>query len=277
MFGAPLPPVPRCGQASLWDLTARNPGAQYHFPNESAPASTDIRFDGNLSRTTALGQRMNQVADVVQSEPGQAEEPATDLDAKQLAEIVKKAGAGDEKAWRALIDLYSRRVYAMAKSRCSDPDQAEEITQSVFATIATKLAAGQYDEQGRFESWLFRVTMNRVRDEARRMKRHAQPTDPVEFGSVEANTDPAPATDTIQLNRLREAMCELSDSDREIVELRHHGAMSFKQMAVMLDEPVGTLLARHHRALRKLKAIIEGQMDSKPGETPNQESRGSDR
>jgi RNA polymerase sigma-70 factor, ECF subfamily len=220
---------------------------------------------------------MTQVADVVQSGPGRSEDPATDLDATQLAQIVKRAGSGDEKAWRELIDLYSRRVFAMAKSRCSDPALAEEITQSVFATIATKLAAGQYNEQGRFESWLFRVTMNRVRDEARRMKRHAQPTDPVEFGTVEGKTEQATGTDAIRLDQLRTAMNSLSDSDREVIELRHHGAMSFKQMSAMLDEPVGTLLARHHRALRKLKAIIEGYAEGQEDEKPNQESRGSDR
>jgi len=69
-------------------------------------------------------------------------------------------------------------VFAMARSRVRDDDMAEEITQSVFATIATKLTRDGYDERGRFESWLFRITMNRVRDEFRRLKRHAATTDP---------------------------------------------------------------------------------------------------
>lgn len=221
---------------------------------------------------------MTQVADSVRVEPGEEEDPATNPDAKRLAEIVARAGSGDEGAWRELIDLYSRRVYAMAKSRCSDPGLAEEITQSVFATISSKLSAGQYDEQGRFEAWLFRVTMNRIRDEARRMKRQAQPTDPSEFGSVEGKNQETEATDEIRLNQLRAAMNELSGPDREVIELRHHGAMSFKQMAGLLDEPVGTLLARHHRALRKLKLIIEDNEDeTSEDETIEPESRGSDK
>jgi len=56
--------------------------------------------------------------------------------------------------------------------------------------------------------------------------------------------------------RLRRAMALLPEADREIVELRHHVGMSFKQMADLLDEPLGTLLARHHRALRKLKMLM---------------------
>lgn len=227
----------------------------------------------NLRLLRSLGQRMTQVADSVHLESESEGDPATDLDAQQLVGIVQRAGAGDEAAWRELIDLYSRRVFAMAKSRCSDPTLAEEITQSVFATISSKLSAGQYDEQGRFEAWLFRVTMNRIRDEARRMKRHAQPTDPIEFSGVQGKRQDSAAADEAKIDQLRKAMNGLSEADREVVELRHHGAMSFKQMAELLDEPVGTLLARHHRALRKLKVLIEGSEE----EEQDQESRGSDK
>jgi RNA polymerase sigma-70 factor (ECF subfamily) len=52
-------------------------------------------------------------------------------------------------------------------------------------------------------------------------------------------------------------MEKLAEGDRDVIELRHHGGLSFKQMADLLDEPVGTLLARHHRALRKLKEAME--------------------
>jgi RNA polymerase sigma-70 factor (ECF subfamily) len=51
-------------------------------------------------------------------------------------------------------------------------------------------------------------------------------------------------------------MGTLSESDREVIELRHHAGLSFKQIAELVNEPLGTLLARHHRALRKLKAAM---------------------
>lgn len=173
-----------------------------------------------------------------------------------LPDLLARSARGDEQAWRDLIGLYSRRVFAMAKSRCRRDDLAEEITQSVFATVATKVPSGGYTEQGRFESWLFRVTMNRVRDEARRQARHAVPTDPASFSDRPAGAahHPAEATD---ITALRHALDELTEADRTIVELRHQGGLSFKQIAETLDEPMGTVLARHHRALRKLKEIIE--------------------
>ncbi len=188
--------------------------------------------------------------------------PQSDDDT-EVAGLLAAASRGDETAWRELIGRYGRRVFALAKSRCQRADIAEEVTQSVFATVATKLGQGQYTEQGRFESWLFRVAMNRIRDEMRRLKRHAEPTDPA---SLSVLPDPgARAQDRIgteeaaALSRLRAAMSELPDADRKIVELRHHGGMSFKQMSELLNEPLGTLLARHHRALRKLKQLMGGE------------------
>jgi RNA polymerase sigma-70 factor (ECF subfamily) len=205
-----------------------------------------------------------------------------------LPRLLQAAATGDEDAWRSVVQLYARRVYALARSRlCShgvggrgaehtrrpqqrsfSPDGlfvqghdiAEEVTQSVFVTVASKLSSGEYTEQGRFESWLFRVAMNRIRDEVRRSRRQAAPTDPDALdGRAGAPGDAeAPTHAGDEIASLRRAMAELSEQDREIVELRHHAGLSFKQMADLLAEPLGTLLARHHRALRKLKELMTG-------------------
>jgi len=177
--------------------------------------------------------------------------------------LVERACAGEEPAWEELIDLYGRRVFALAKSRVRSPELAEEIAQSVFATVAVKLRGGSYRDSGRFEAWLFRIAMNRVRDEIRRQRRNATPTDPSSLVGLGGRTHATDAgSDEIdgdgELGLLRRAMGELGDADREVIELRHHGQMSFKEMAEVLDEPMGTLLARHHRALKKLRGLMDG-------------------
>lgn len=173
-----------------------------------------------------------------------------------LSPLLLAASRGDGAAWREILNRYGRRVFALAKSRCKDSDVAEEITQSVFATVAAKLGSGEYNERGRFESWLFRVAMNRVRDHIRRLRRRIEINDH-DTSSLRPAEPNEPQSDSSSLEHLRQAMDSLSDSDREIIELRHHGGLSFKQIADSLEEPIGTLLARHHRALRKLKEIME--------------------
>jgi len=176
---------------------------------------------------------------------------------ERLAGLLEAAARGDDAAWGELIRLYGRRVFALAKSRCRDPELAEEITQSVFVTVASTLKKAAYNERGRFEPWLFRITMNRVRDEMRRRSRQAEPTDPTLLVNVRSvGPDAAEATAGPVFGRLRSALGQLTGADREVVELRHHAQMSFKAIAELLDEPIGTVLARHHRALKKLKDLI---------------------
>lgn len=189
-----------------------------------------------------------------QDRPG---EPGVDL-----TRLLASAASGDEGAWRSVVDLYARRIFALARTRCRNDDVAEEITQSVFVTVASKLADGGYTEEGRFEAWLFRVAMNRIRDEVRRAKRRGPHAGSEALEGVGAG---APATTPEdELERLRSAMLGLPEQDREVIQLRHHGGLSFKQMSELLGEPVGTLLARHHRALRKLKTMLTAERTAEP-------------
>lgn len=180
------------------------------------------------------------------------------------ADVLARAAAGDDQAWRRVLEAYGRRVFAMAFSRLRDPDIAEELTQAVFVKVAEQWASGDYTEQGRFESWLFRITMNQIRDEARKRRRRAGRLAPAGSLDTTPNQDePAPdKTEQYETDRMRAAIEQLSESDRDIITLRHQGGMGFKAMAALLNEPVGTLLARHHRALKKLRTLMETASDA---------------
>ncbi|MBL9031859.1 MAG: sigma-70 family RNA polymerase sigma factor [Phycisphaerae bacterium] len=183
----------------------------------------------------------------------QAHDPQPE-DADELSRLLAAAAAGDPEAWREVVRRYARRVFALAKSRCRNNEVAEEVTQSVFATVAAKLGGGGYSERGRFEAWLFRVAMNRIRDQIRRRTRQRTPVDGAAALEDAAGSDTLP----VDLSALRAAMDRLSEADREVVELRHHAGMGFREMSELLGEPLGTLLARHHRALRKLRGLLQG-------------------
>lgn len=180
--------------------------------------------------------------------------------------LLARAVRGEEAAWKELVTAYSGRVYGLLRSQGAAPELAEEITQSVFCTLAAKLS--DYVEGGRFESWLFRIAVNRLRDDARRKRRHAKPAGENEV--LEALAGAAPdrsveRADAEEISALRTALLRLSETDREVIDLRHIAGMSFKQIADHLGEPMGTLLARHHRALGKLRAILQPEA---PVESP---------
>ncbi len=186
-------------------------------------------------------------------------------------ELLQQAAQGDESAWRTIVNEYMPRVFGLIRSKCGNDDLAAEITQSAFATVAEKI--GSYDESGRFEQWLFRIAVNRLRDEMRRRGRQATPVEEQALvglaGAAESNDD-APSSGLAlsdDLAALRTALERLSDIDQRVIHLRHVGGLSFRQIAEVLSEPQGTVLARHFRALKKLRELL----DAKPPES------GSDR
>ncbi len=180
-----------------------------------------------------------------------------DFDSEQLATLVARAARGDQDAWRQIVERCAPRMHAIIRAQCRDHDLAEEIVQSTFCTVVRTLPT--YEEGGRFESWMMRIAMNRLRDEMRRRGRQAVPTEEntlvLMAGGEESNPDPEARRP--ESARLQKALDRLPDADREIIHLRHVGGLGFKQIAEALDTPIGTLLARHHRALRKLRGFLE--------------------
>ncbi len=178
-----------------------------------------------------------------------------------LDEILQNAAAGDQDAWRSLIQTYSGRVFGLLYRQCANGELAQEITQATFVKVVTKLS--EYREQGRFEPWLFRIAMNTLRDEMRRKKRHASTVDlnstpPESIGhSHDQQTPFDQLQQTEEHDQLRQAVKQLPDADQKILYMRYTAELSFAQIAESLDEPLGTVLARGHRALKKLKKIIE--------------------
>jgi len=180
-----------------------------------------------------------------------------DSDPVELQTLLRRASGGDSGAWRAIVAEFAPRLFGLLRAHCHDSELAEEIAQSTFCTLAAKI--GEYVESGRFESWLFRIAMNRLRDEMRRRARQARTMDAEPMQAIAAG--PRAGTSKVAAVELRDAlaraMARLPEQDREIIELRHTGGMSFKALSDYYEEPVGTLLARHHRALRKLRGILE--------------------
>ena len=204
---------------------------------------------------------MNESADHElndQSDERAAERADALIEAARRAEFEQqlvRAAAGDSAAWRVVVNAFAPRVHGLLRAQCRDDELAEDITQSTFCTIATKL--GSYIENGRFEAWLFRIAMNRLRDEMRRRARQARTMDGEAFKRVAGASNNESGFVSVEVrDQLRLALSRMTEADREIIDLRHIGGLSFKALSDFYEEPVGTLLARHHRALKKLKAML---------------------
>jgi len=216
--------------------------------------------------------------------------PRTDLaasaaqDAVTTQALITLAAAGDAQAWSDLVHRYTPRVFGLLVKSCSDRDLAEELTQLTFVKLVEKLDGfAGYQEQGKFEPWLFRVAMNALRDEKRRSKRQARTMDmspgassgssdtkqawaaaqqEVVMGGPSQGEDPLEVLDRAeQVDLLKEAVKTLSEADQHVLYLRHTAGLSFQDIADTLQQPLGTVLARGHRAVGKLRKILQDQLE----------------
>ncbi len=178
-----------------------------------------------------------------------------------LEETLQRAAAGDEAAWREIVEAYTPRVFGLIRAQCGSVDLAEEITQSTFCTVVEQI--GRYAEVGRFESWLFRIAINRLRDEMRRRRRQANPVESETLVGLAGAGHDAPevaGAGPEEVAALQGALARLSEADRQVIHLRHFTGLSFAAIAGILGEPLGTVLARQHRALKKLRQHL-GETD----------------
>ena len=175
------------------------------------------------------------------------------LDRERLSIVLQAAIGGDEAAWSRIVNDFSPQVFRVVLAQCRDPELAEEVTQSTFCTVVNKLS--DYTELGKFESWLFRIALNRLRDEMRRRSRQAlSMADDTLRAVAPAQEVPVSATEGQEvLKGLHLAMSELPEPEQQVLHLRHVAQMSFKAIAEVLDEPMGTVLARHFRAIKRLR------------------------
>jgi RNA polymerase sigma-70 factor (ECF subfamily) len=187
------------------------------------------------------------------------------MDAAAIADLLTRCQAGDRAAWDVLVDQYWRRLFGFALRATGSAEVAQDLVQETFLRIVQRL--GKYDDRGKFEAWLFRILVNLIRDQGRAKTRRRTQSTTVDKGGQRgdltddiANTTPLPPTVLEQsedAQRLREAIGKLSETDRQILLLRHEADMPFKDIAKVLNCPIGTVLARAHRALGKLRVLME--------------------
>ena len=187
------------------------------------------------------------------------------MDQAGLDRLIRRARKHDPEALSALVDTYGARVFGLLYRMTGSRDTAEDLLQETFLRVVRMI--GQYEHTGRFEAWLFRIAANLVRDRARRAKHRGRTLTldglasdgEAETRSVPDGSQPDPGqklADKEAGERLDAALKGLSEMDREIVLLRHFSELSFKEIADVLQIPLGTALARAHRALKRLRAEL---------------------
>jgi RNA polymerase sigma factor (sigma-70 family) len=165
------------------------------------------------------------------------------------AQLVARARAGDHDAWREIVERYSRYVYAITASFRFRQQDAEDIFQDVFARAYEHLGTLRDDEALR--PWLAALTRRLGIDRLRAGGRE-QVTDQLEGEAVDDRLE-----ELDEAFDVREALAELPDHCREILDRFFARDESYRTIGDALDLPSGTIASRISRCLKRLRDLLE--------------------
>jgi RNA polymerase sigma-70 factor (ECF subfamily) len=180
--------------------------------------------------------------------------PESHPDTLADADLVSRCRRGDDGAWAELVERFSRYVYAIVVRgfHLAGPD-AEDVFQDVFARTYERLATLRDDAAIRpFIGQLTRrLAVDRLRQAARTPPNAELGDGPAAEEDVFARLDDALA--------VREALAELPDDSREVLERFFARDESYRTIGEALNLPAGTVASRISRGLAKLRVELEGR------------------
>jgi RNA polymerase sigma-70 factor (ECF subfamily) len=186
---------------------------------------------------------------------------------------------GDSAAFAEVFDEYSDWIYNVAFRRTGSWVTAEEIVSTVFLEAWRQRAAITEDD-GSIRSWLLGVTLNLIRRHWRQADRQRRAT--LRLGSDEAyldhSGDVAERIDAEQaMNRILESLERITDDQREVVQLWAWEELTYDEISVVLDVPVGTVKSRLHRARDALQHTLDDRHASPKSRQPDPSQAVTDR
>lgn len=174
--------------------------------------------------------------------------------------LVRRLQAGDELAYRSLVERYQSRILGLARGIVGNHEDAEEIAQRVFVNVF--LSIGKFGGRSSIFTWIHRIALN----ECYSMLRARKPTVPLETedadGSVSEHLlkrDPGPNWDNVvlqrdYLNRLLEA---IPDRDKHLLFLREVEGLSVAEVAEGTGMSENSVKIRLCRARQRLTRAAE--------------------
>jgi len=170
-----------------------------------------------------------------------------------LAQIITGCKKGDADCFSQLVEMYASRCYGYFYRLTGNKDTCDELLSILFAKLVEKI--GSY-KGGSFESWLFRIASNIFHDYLRSKHRYTKLLD-ARISHLESEITEPKQSNNVRFDKLQMQLGRLDADTRELIMLRFYSQLSFKEIARMRYEPIGTSLSKLHRGLKKLRELME--------------------
>jgi RNA polymerase sigma-70 factor (ECF subfamily) len=183
--------------------------------------------------------------------------------------LVERVQKGDKRAFDLLINKYQHRIVSLVGRYVNDPADAMDVAQEAF--IKAYRAIGRFRGDSAFYTWLYRIAINTAKNWLVARKRRPPATD-IDAGDAEQYDVESRLKEqgTPENEMLREeikrvvydTIAGLPEDLRTAIMLREMEGMSYEDIAVTMDCPIGTVRSRIFRAREaideKLKPLLDG-------------------
>jgi RNA polymerase sigma factor (sigma-70 family) len=183
--------------------------------------------------------------------------------------LIDMAVGGDDKAYAKLLQRYKRPVYHMILRMVRNVDDAEDLTIESFAKSFRSLH--KFKKDFTFSTWLFRIATNNTIDFIRKKKLNTLSIEntytdddgqSVSLDIEDENLNPQEEAIKGQREELMQVFVSmLPGKYQKLVRLRYFNELSYEEIAVELDAPLGTVKAQLHRARELMYDIVKNKKD----------------
>lgn len=186
--------------------------------------------------------------------------------------LVERVQSGDRNAFGLLVSKYQRRLLRLIMRMVRDPAEAEDVTQEAF--VKAYRALPNFRGDSAFYTWLYRIGVNTAKNwllaQGRRMPTFSEIGDDDSSG-IEAGEllrdDETP--DRVLMSRqigatVNAAMDALPEDLRTAISLREIDGLSYEEIALVMDCPIGTVRSRIFRAREAIAARLRPLLDAGP-------------
>ncbi|MGE5463368.1 MAG: RNA polymerase sigma factor [Syntrophothermus sp.] len=168
---------------------------------------------------------------------------------------IEAARQGDADAWAQLVQLHQQPIFRLAYLLLGDPDDAEDVAQETF--LRAYPALERFDSARPLRPWLMRITTNLCHNWRRSVGRYLSALQQVLQRDSTVRTAVQQAEQHLEAELIWKAVQRLRLEDQQVIYLRYFMECSEAETAEVLGVALGTVKSRHHRALARLRGVLE--------------------
>ncbi len=174
---------------------------------------------------------------------------------KEEESFIKKAQAGEAEAFAWLYDKHIKQIYRFVYLKVTHRANAEDLTQQIFLNAWQNIR--NYQSQGfPFSSWLYRIAGNAVIDHYRTEKHHVA-IETISEDALAFEPDNKNLDREMEIQTIKKAIAGLEADQQSVVIMKFVEDMNNKEIAAALDKSEGAVRVIQHRALKKLKDLLQ--------------------